>query len=316
VVGRGSRFWVEAPFPIASETELAPRDPAGVVAPERLANQGSAVVAEVPPTITREDLGSVPPLGLSVLVAEDNEVNQAVSVDMLALCGCSAHVVVDGRHALEAMQAGNWDLVLMDCQMPEMDGFTATREVRAWEKRSGMPHVPIVALTANAMQGDEERCRAAGMDDYLTKPFELRELWRKLSAWRDVTMQRRSAATAAAIDPGAIRTLRSLRPDDPSSAARVIRAYLKSSQRLVAQVRTATNTHNPKDVHVAAHTLKSACAYVGAHRVRKLASDLEFRARDEQLADAGPIVDALTAEAARAVEELERILLALEPRTP
>ena len=118
--------------------------------------------------------------GLRVLVAEDNPVNQAVAMRMLARLGCNAYAVANGAEALEAVQTQNFDVVLMDCQMPEMDGFEATRRIRELDLAY---RPPILALTANAMQGDKELCIRAGMDDYLTKPIGLKILAEALSRW-------------------------------------------------------------------------------------------------------------------------------------
>ena len=116
-----------------------------------------------------------------VLVAEDNPVNQMVIRAMLQKLGIEATLVDDGRQAVDAVTESAFDLVLMDCQMPVMDGFEATRIIRG---RSPLRPV-IVAVTANAMAGDAERCRAAGMDDYISKPISVRELRRVLSPWLD-----------------------------------------------------------------------------------------------------------------------------------
>ena len=110
-----------------------------------------------------------------MLVAEDNPVNRRLALRQLEKLGYRAHAVEDGRGRVDAVAGGRYDLVLMDCQMPEMDGFEATRAIRRSEAADGR-HVPIVAMTANALEGDREACLAAGMDAYLAKPVQLAAL--------------------------------------------------------------------------------------------------------------------------------------------
>ena len=117
-----------------------------------------------------------------VLLVEDNRVNQQVALGMLARIGCAVETAANGREALERLAAASFDVVLMDCHMPEMDGFEATAAIRAREAVGGR-RTPIVALTANAIEGDRERCLAAGMDDYLAKPIRLADLRRVVERW-------------------------------------------------------------------------------------------------------------------------------------
>jgi CheY-like chemotaxis protein len=158
--GRGStfRFELELAAPVAADTRAA---------------QTGQQPASAP------DFWADPPL---VLVAEDSQINQIVAARALERCGCRVHVVCDGQQALQALQARQFDAVLMDCQMPEMDGYEATREIRHRETASGA-HQPIIAMTAAAMDGDREACLDAGMDDYITKPVRADDLRQVLGRW-------------------------------------------------------------------------------------------------------------------------------------
>lgn len=120
--------------------------------------------------------------GLRVLVAEDNQVNQLVAKRMLGKLGCQVDIAINGEEAVEAVGTGAYQLVFMDCQMLEMDGLTATAAIRAQESETG-ERLPIIAMTADAMQGDRERCLAAGMDDYISKPVRLDALVDMIQRW-------------------------------------------------------------------------------------------------------------------------------------
>ena len=136
-----------------------------------------------------------------VLLAEDNVVNAKLAVRLLERLSCHVDVASNGHEALKMVQSIPFDLVFMDCQMPEMDGFEATRAIRAWENtsrvgESPVSQLPIIALTANAMQGDRERCLSAGMNDYITKPLSRADLARVLEASKPRAAD--SATSAAA----------------------------------------------------------------------------------------------------------------------
>ncbi|MGZ9166871.1 MAG: response regulator, partial [Anaerolineales bacterium] len=135
-----------------------------------------------PGLITRHTLSEQRKLDLRILLAEDNPINQKLAVVLLQKAGYSVDAVDTGAQALEKVQANRYNAVLMDVQMPEMDGFEATHKIRVWEKETGQ-HIPIIAMTAHAMQGDRERCLAAGMDDYVTKPLQPKVLFSALDRW-------------------------------------------------------------------------------------------------------------------------------------
>ena len=155
--GQGSEFWFELPLKVAAGL------PGDTTASERAEERGRRV-----------------PAGLRVLVAEDNVVNQRVAAHLLAKLGCVVETAENGAAAVRMVRGGLYDLVFMDCQMPEMDGYTATAEIRRLGSKG---RLPIIAMTASAMAGDRERCIAAGMDDYLTKPLDLGSLEDTLSRW-------------------------------------------------------------------------------------------------------------------------------------
>ncbi|HVY07787.1 MAG TPA: response regulator [Burkholderiales bacterium] len=226
-----------------------------------------------------------------VLLVEDNTVNQLVASEMLASLGCQVEVANNGREALEALKHGRFDIVLMDCQMPEMDGYQATREWRTLEGGQGT-RLPIVALTANALDGDRERCLAAGMDNYLSKPFKREQL-------ADMLAQMLSGATPAAgierpsdpapaveiIDRKAIDAIRMLGGGN-DLLRKVLDAYLGNSPKLVEEFAKGLADGNPEQAHRAVHTLKSSSANVGALQLSELCRQVESLVRAGNLADA------------------------------
>ncbi len=223
-----------------------------------------------------------------VLLAEDNGVNQVVARNMLKAMGCTFEIVPNGRLALEAVRGGAFDLVLMDCQMPEMDGYDAARAIRAHEDGTGAARLPIVALTANALVGDAEACRAAGMDDHLAKPYTRRQLAKVLSRWLPAAKVSRAAAPApastpapldgpddSALDAAALANIRAIDDGDGSVIREVIQMYLDEAPDHLHALQTALERSDGSALGRAAHALKSASFNVGAIKLAETCRDLE-----------------------------------------
>jgi len=224
-----------------------------------------------------------------ILLAEDNPVNQELTLRMLESLGCQVDVVADGRAAVEAVYRTAYDLVLMDCMMPEMDGYEATRVIRAREAEgngkevSNHRHIPIIALTAEALVGSREKCLSAGMDDYLPKPFTREQLRTLLKPWllKDGRENNGSAKTTSEpqipsetarsgteespLDPRVLERIRALqRPGEPDLLGKVIEIYLRESPRLVQAIREASTKGEAEALRKAAHSFKSSSANLGA----------------------------------------------------
>jgi CheY-like chemotaxis protein/HPt (histidine-containing phosphotransfer) domain-containing protein len=262
--------------------------------------------------------------GLRVLVAEDNVVNQRVAAGLLARKGHGVVVVENGREALTALDRQAFDVVLMDIEMPELDGFEATAAIRAYEKdvRSGarqappdssyaMPRpnegrIPIIALTAHAMKGMEERCLAAQMDGYASKPVRAETLDAALAPYLTATEKvEPETAEPDSTEPRdvslAIDRTAALRAvgGDEALMADVIRLFLEDCPRRVADLRAAVTGGDPAHVQRAAHAVKGSVGTFGARPARELAARLEGVGREGRLDEAPALLDALEAELMR-----------------
>jgi Amt family ammonium transporter len=238
-----------------------------------------------------------------VLVAEDNRINQMYIVELLKQCGCTCDLAANGHEALEAVQHRRYDLVLMDCQMPEMDGLTAAREIRRREAlQETSSHLPIVALTANALQGDRARCLEAGMDDYLTKPLETRALYATLKK----TIGTRSDQRAVSEDPTQDGSL-AVAPFDVEGlltrcfgnldfAWSLLEEFETSGCERVEAIRRSAAQQDAHAAAEAAHALKGAAGILCATSLSKVAAQVEAMGRSGDLEGIGPLVDELAHE--------------------
>ncbi|MDX1562508.1 MAG: response regulator, partial [Gammaproteobacteria bacterium] len=230
--------------------------------------------------------------GARILLVEDNPVNQEVAIGMLKLLGCRIETVADGHAAVKRVAAQCFDLVLMDCQMPVMDGFEASRAIRGFEAETGRQRVPIVAVTAGALEGDRERCLESGMDDHLSKPYTLQALYRTLKQWLPAELTRAGSPDSATIDAGelldqtALDNIRSLeRSGNPRMLSRVIELYLANSAELMTEMKKAFNADDPERVARSAHTLKSSSANLGAMAFAEVCRVLEAESRSGDLVE-------------------------------
>jgi two-component system sensor histidine kinase/response regulator len=252
--------------------------------------------ASAPPSHLASDAArtEVVPNGLAVLVAEDNETNQRVAVAHLRALGYGAHVVADGAAALAALEANtpHYACVLMDGQMPVMDGYATTREVRSREQLTGRPRVPIVALTANAMAGDRDRALAAGMDAYLAKPFTLEQLDETLRRCcanvadrlpslamdaRDTlaSKERDAVAWREALDTNVVDQLLMLERGSPGFFGQVVETYLSTSEENLRELLEAARADDKPVMQRRAHALLGSSRQVGAARVGQLCVAIE-----------------------------------------
>ena len=232
--------------------------------------------------------------GPRILLVEDNPVNQEVAVGMLESLSCNTHAADNGWVAIEALNASDYDAILMDCQMPVMDGLTATAEIRRRELGSAKPRVPIIALTANAMEGDRERCLAAGMDDFLSKPFTQQQLATVLKRWLGLranpAQPERNSDTSRAplVDVGVLRNIAALAR--PALLNSLIDLYMQHSPSLLAAVETAAANKLPAALADALHTLRSSTANLGGSRLVVASKECEALVRDGGITFAGPLI--------------------------
>lgn len=246
---------------------------------------------------------------LRILLAEDNALNQQVALRLLGQLGYAADVAPNGLEALQALERQPYDVVLMDVQMPELDGLEASR--RICERWPAETRPRIIAMTANAMPEDRAACFDAGMDDYVAKPIRPNELGEALSRARPLSDTRTASAegAGASLDASAIESLREL--GGKEFLAELIDTFLSDAPALVATLRTTSEQGDTEGLRRAAHTLKSNGQTFGAGRFSELCRELEQRARSDELDGTAELVDRIEREYAA----LEKTLAALRSRS-
>jgi len=260
------------------------------------------------PPVAREPASAAPAkIRGNILLVEDNLINQQVALGILQIQGYNVTVVNNGREALDSHSQGDFDLILMDCHMPEMDGFEATREIRGRERTFTGKRVPIVALTANAMAQDREECLNAGMDDHLSKPFSMQTLQDMLDRWMPAAASvpataaqpapRSHAKAGEVLDRQVLEQLSKVRTNGkPELLARVINLYLAESPKLVQKLKQAAGASDARAIARSAHSLKSSSANVGAKVLSGYCADIEASARRADTEEARKILAKIETE--------------------
>ncbi|HKY38586.1 MAG TPA: response regulator [Polyangiaceae bacterium] len=245
-----------------------------------------------------------------VLVVDDNEINQFVAVEQLEQLGYRADVAGNGLEAFEKVKRGGYAAVLMDCQMPVMDGYTATGEIRRWEAEQGDGrHVPVIALTAHALQGERERVLNAGMDDYLSKPCRPSALEKLLRLYTQSAEDGSPSDAPTAASPAATPEL----SDDPRSE-KLIRLFLSRFPNQLQELGKSIDKAEAPEVRAHAHKLKGGCLVLGATIMAKLAEKLQKDAEAANLSDAPQLVADLRAHYQTVEGLLKKELAELEAR--
>jgi CheY-like chemotaxis protein/HPt (histidine-containing phosphotransfer) domain-containing protein len=258
--------------------------------------------AEEPAEADGDSFRAAATSSLRILLAEDNPVNQKVALRLLERLGYGADVASTGLEALAALERERFDVVLMDVQMPELDGLDAARRICERWPRDVRPR--IIAMTANAMAEDREACFAAGMDDYLAKPIRPDELADALSRFepRRQNGDEASEPAAAPLDAEALDNLRELGGDE--FVGEVIDTFVADAPDLLATLRRSIADEDAAELRRMAHTLKSNGATFGAVTFADLCRELEQRAKDGQLADAAGLADRIDREYGVVAEQL------------
>ena len=240
------------------------------------------------------------------LVAEDNAVNQRLAVAQLGKLGVHADVAADGAEALAALTRLPYDVVLMDCQMPEMDGFQATRELRRREAaRGGARRLPVIAMTANALDGDRERCLEAGMDDYLAKPVDIEALSGAIARFLPVASAVPPPPDATAVDPGAVSRMRREIGDD-AVVDDILRLFTAEAPAQCAEIAAAHAQGDAERLRRLVHRLRGSSQIIGAVRMAERCAQIERLASEHDLQRASAPVGELAALVAAAVQALVR----------
>ena len=248
-----------------------------------------------------------------ILLAEDNITNQKVALSTLNKFGYSADVVNNGKEAVEALKKIPYDIVLMDCQMPEMDGYEATDEIRKWEKKlkdgsadcsdsnlestSESKRVPIIAMTAHALKGDREKCLNVGMDDYIAKPIHPKKLCDVIEKW--LNEPKGSHEAEIVLEPLSQNVIFDKNSfldrlmGDEDLATKIIKGFIEDSLRQIGILKEAFDNRDTNMIYCKAHSLKGAAANISATALKELAYQIEIAGETGDLIKAASLIPKL-----------------------
>ncbi len=252
-----------------------------------------------------------------LLVAEDNLINQEVVLGMLEQFACTVELVENGADALTRRFEKEYDLILMDCQMPVLDGYAATEQIRQQEVEQGLDAIPIIALTANVLKGDREKCINAGMSDFLSKPFEQNDLYRVINTWLpEQDLRPRNAANdeledetqrrlVSSVDATAIDKLRTLqRPGQPDIVKKLVGNFLDTIAASLSDIQEAFIDGDGNRIHQYTHPLKSTAATLGAHHLAELLTRIDDTCRQGSIAGCSVLLQDVEEEVQLVCSEL------------
>lgn len=258
--------------------------------------------------------------GFRILLVEDSHVNQLVVLSMLQKEGYSADVVENGVQALQAMQSVRYDLVLMDCQMPEMDGYETTGHIREGKSSVKNPDVPIVAITANALKGDREKCLRAGMNDYLAKPVKKIEIVNVLERFlyerssdrqdrnREFVSNNQNSHTISMSNSTIFQEKEMLErlQHDTEVVRVIIENFIDDIPQQFSRIKDALRESSAEDVHLRAHAIKGAALMVGGNMLSRAAQKVEMAAKSGDLREAGRLLPDMETQFAALMRRMEK----------
>ena len=248
--------------------------------------------------VTRHSLAEIKKRNTRILIVEDNVVNQMVMSNILEKFGYNANTVANGKEAIEALEMASYDLVLMDCQMPLMDGYEATEEIRNPESKVSNHKIPVIAMTAHAMKGDREKCLKAGMDDYLTKPIKPQEISDMIEKWlvKEDPFQQKEA-TIKDMDSGKNIFDRQDYLDrllgDEDLANNIFDEFLDDTSNTLMELKKAFDNGDAVSVQKHAHNIKGAAANVSAIALKETANEMLIAAGNGNMEQAAAVISKL-----------------------